>query len=179
MVDRRAGGPAETVRKDRVKGARLFVTRIGDRVVQMGRAALVAAFQRSAASAQAEAERQERFEEQFRQCALAFNGLTMMTAPAEPRPGVDGFHRSAVEEWMNEPEATGNRRSGWNFLVYSQMTPMVDGFECGDPEARSVESGRDGRILVQIGLERLPGIPPPKNLSPFALLDPPPRSHRS
>lgn len=144
--------------------ARVFVRRIGDRIVRMSRDELALTF------ASGPRPSCEPFEEVLRRWVGSWKGMAVALRPSRP---LDlELERERLEAWFRSPALSGNRRSGWTFVASDPGVIGNGRAEFGGEHGPTItEVWEDGRSILRVRLEALYWKDEPKTIWPFAFLE--------
>lgn len=150
---------------------RQYLIRVSDRLRGMTREELREAFSRSRADPQ-QASLADRFLERRSELLQAgFEGLWLCILPTDRLD--DQIPKETLEEYLRDPQTTGNRAMGWNFTSrYKELRQRQDRMEFGtkdDPHMLTIHES--GRIDFTTPLERLHWKGPEKTIFPWSLLE--------
>ena len=154
------------------ESGRFFVTRVGNRIRPMGREEIASFFTASRSSRKTSLEEAlgkvlvERKELQER-------GEKVLWLRLEPVASVAiDIQDPEVEELLQNPALTDNRRAGWNFSKFREgLVIKKDKLLAQPGQPRSAEIRKDGGLVFTVSLRALYWKGQPQEIWPYSLLE--------
>jgi hypothetical protein len=154
------------------KGGRDFSVRVGDRIAPMSRPSLARAFREESARREVALDRANQKIRDKRN-ALQEKGEGVLWVSLEPLSEIEiDIQDRRIEDYLRNPELTGNRSGGWTFSDSSyRPIPGKDLIGTHPDEVRRVEIRREGGMEFRIPLTALNWKVGGEELWPYCLLE--------